>query len=139
MIKTLEQHFIDWEADAFGFGYGTDERHTLSALQLFLKLMPVGQSYNFESMERELGPVVAWLLINALCKNHTLDYGTSPRHAWLTRGGMELRAFVAQHSVTQLVSMITMHNGDYVHCFRNLCQCDLANPKPKCVNPFWQS
>jgi hypothetical protein len=31
-----DKHFIDWETDVFGFGYGTGEPHTLPALRLFL-------------------------------------------------------------------------------------------------------
>jgi len=33
-----DKHFIDWESDIFGFGYGSGEQFTLAALKEFLQL-----------------------------------------------------------------------------------------------------
>jgi hypothetical protein len=140
--KTIEQHFVDWEADAFGFSYGTGEPHILAALKTFLALTPFGQSYQFEMLEQVLTPTVAWLMINALCKCDIVEYGSSPRYGWLTEGGKQLRAFVGQRTVEELVTLVTsIDNGNYVHCGRGRKECQCGGfdyGQRMCPNPFWR-
>ena len=38
LTKTLEDNFVDWEGHVFGFGYGTGEPHTLSALVVLVQI-----------------------------------------------------------------------------------------------------
>lgn len=92
MTKTLEQNFADWEGNAFGFGYGTGEPHTLRALKGFFDALGTengAHCYNYEKLEEALTAPVAWLLINILCRHgaDVIEYGTSPRYGWLTTEG----------------------------------------------------
>lgn len=135
-MKTIEQHFADWESEVFGYGYGTGEEHVLGALKQFLSLCSKGQfshAYDHEELSAALTPVVAWLLINALCSAGTLEYGTSPRFGWLTREGEALRAFVGERTVEQLE--VASQDDDMV-CYRDHCNCgDGHDCRP--LNPFW--
>ena len=134
-MKTIEQHFADWESEAFGFGYGTGEEHVLRALKQFLTLCSEGQfshAYDHEKLSAALTPTVAWLLINALCRHGVLEYGTSPRYGWLTPQGEALRAFVAERTVEQLE--IAAQDDEMV-CYRDHCNCDDGDCRPH--NPFW--
>ncbi|GAG02270.1 unnamed protein product, partial [marine sediment metagenome] len=36
-MKTIEEQFIDWESEVFGFGYGSGEEHILKALKEFFE------------------------------------------------------------------------------------------------------
>lgn len=138
-MKSIEQHFTDWESDAFGYGYGTGEEHVLTSLKTFFASVPVGaaageRSYNFQVLESTLTPPVAWLLINALCHIDAIEYGTSPRFGWLTDSGEALGKFFAEHTVEQLYEL-TNPDHDYVHCFPAHCNCDDGDCRP--FNPFW--
>lgn len=138
MPKTIEQNFIDWEAHVFGFSYGSGEPHIMPALKTFLELCnegDLGHSYDYKKLENALGKVVAWLLINTLCQYEVdvIEYGSSPRHAWLTPQGKELKAFVATKTAEELVEIVTEFDPEYVHCYPEGCNCG----EHKCVNPFW--
>jgi hypothetical protein len=129
MSKTIDENFIDWESHVFGFGYGTGERHTLGALKGFFGAIGDergSHTYNYETIERALGPIVTWLLINALCKADIIEYGTSPRYGWLTDEGKELQAYLARHTLDELVE---------------LCNCGPKGYEEgrRCPNPFWKS
>lgn len=138
MTKTLEDYFADWEGATFGFGYGSGEQHTIPALLAFLALCPETGNYNYEAMEKELGPTVAWLFINILCRADMIEYGTSPRFGWLTETGRRLRAFVLSKTADELISL-TVRGDDYDPCLPGACNCGpLGYEKGRvCQNPFW--
>jgi len=53
MTKTIEEYFRDWEGNAFGYGYGSGEEHTILALKKFLELCiepPLGTSYDYKKL-----------------------------------------------------------------------------------------
>ena len=142
MTKSIDEHFIDWEASALGFGYGTGEPHTIPALRRFLDLCREGghhDAYDHRTLERELGPVVAWLLINLLCREGMIDYGTSSRQGWLTPAGEALRDFMTVRTADELVGLVAGHDDDRIECYRDACHCgpDGFRPRVPCPNPFW--
>lgn len=130
-MRANDQHFIDWECHALGYGYGTGEEFIIPALKRFMEMAPpCGGSYHHEALEAALGPAVAWLLINLLCRADIIEYGTSPRHGWLTRKGEALKAYLASKSTDELLAVI----GDGESCcFPDTCQCEGVN----CPNPLW--
>jgi hypothetical protein len=137
-IKSIEDSFTDWESHVFGFGYGSGEEHTIPALKRFLELCPEDAGYDYQVLEKELGATVAWLLINILAKARILEYGSSPRFAWLTEQGLALKAFCASKTVEELYAL-TCKDEDYDICYPDAC-----NHGPtgyvegrKCINPFW--
>jgi hypothetical protein len=94
-MKTTDDYFRDWESHFLGFGYGSGEEHVTPALKRFMELgQNDGGSYDHRELERELGPVVAWLLVNLLCHADAIEYGTSPRFGWLTPHGQRLREYI---------------------------------------------
>lgn len=133
-MKTLEQHFADWESHVFGYGYGTGEEFTLKALKGFLSAIPADGSYDYQELEEAVTAVVAWLLINTLAHADMIEYGTSPRYGWLTKNGKALAGFVAERSVDELHAL-TSHREDYVECYPDHCNCDDGDCRPG--NPFW--
>lgn len=142
MTKTLEQNFADWESGVFGFGYGTGEEHTLAALKTFFENVHErdgSQVYDHRELEAALTPTVAWLLINRLCQVDVIDYGTSPRFAWLTEEGKRLKEFVASKSVAELETICCDRSEDYIVCFPDCCNCGPNGYEQGrvCVNPFW--
>lgn len=138
--KTRDEYFRDWFADAFGYGYGTGERPILTALQQFLELCPDGGSYGYEDLEAALTPVVAWLLINRLCGADILEYGVSPRFAWLTGKGKRLKAYVVGRSVDELYETAACYTEDYNICDSGACNCGPRGyvAGRVCDNPFWK-
>jgi len=131
------KHFIDWEAQVFGFGYGTGEPHILKALKVFLELCKPSAgypSYKYEELEVVLGATTAWLLINALCHADCINYGTSTRYAWLDDKGKLLQEFVAQHTAQELYEM-TAVDENYIHCMSGHCNCE--PDQPNCKNPLF--
>jgi len=100
------------------------------------------QVYNPQKLEESLTPTVAWLLINTLCKHNVdvLEYGSSPRYAWLTDKGVRLRDFVAKHTSEELINIATDHDENYVHCYPDACNCgENGFDKDRvCENPFWR-
>lgn len=141
MAKSIEDNFADWEGATFGFGYGSGEEHVIPALRAFLKLCPNGDlhhAYDYDELERELTPQVAWLLINALCRADILEYGTSPRYGWLTPQGEALKSFVLQRSTERLVELATSREEASDVCYPDACNCDGYEKGKICVNPFWR-
>ncbi len=143
MTKSIEDNFSDWEADVFGFGYGTGEPHTVPALRKFFELcVPnaegTSRSYDYRQLETELTPPVAWMLINTLCHADIIEYGTSPRFGWLTGRGDRLCAFVLSKTEDELV-LLTCRDSDYGPCYPDACNCgpDGYQAGVKCDNPFW--
>lgn len=126
--KSIEDSFRDWEADTFGFGYGTGEQHIIPALRRFLELCCGGRHnrvYDYNELEQELTPTVAWLLINILCstKVDMIEYGVSTRYAWLTAKGERLKEFMLSRSNEELVAIITSRTDGYLPCCRDACNC----------------
>lgn len=138
-MKPIEDSFRDWESNAFGYGYGTGERHVLMALSQFMFLCQRNGSYDFELLEAELTPAVAWLLINRLADVGILEYGTSTRCAWLTDEGKRLKDFIASRSVDELVEL-TVVTEEHTYCYPTACNCgpDGYERGRKCENPFWR-
>lgn len=144
-IKTLDNYFRDWEAYVFGFGYGTGEPHIIPCLHKFLDLCRkpgLGLAYDFMELEQELGGPTTWLLINILCRHNVVEYGTSPRHGWLTAEGQRLRAYVCDRDPELLVEMSCNGPGldeGYAHCRPDTCNCgpDGYENGRVCPNPFW--
>ena len=138
MTKTLEDYFADWEGHNFGFGYGSGEEHTIWALKTFLKACPEDGGYDYKTLEARLGAVIAWLLINALCKADIFEYGTSPRYAWFTEKGKRLKAFIGSQTLDDLVEM-TNRDQNYFYCDPHDCNCGPSGYEAGrvCQNPFW--
>ena len=135
--KTIDQFFSDWETSALGYGYGSGEEHILKALKTFFALCPSGDAdsrgYDYKVLEQELTPTVAWLLINLLCKWDILEYGTSPRYAWMTDQGYAMKKYFDERTLEQLCEACS-HDENYSECYPDACNCD--GPK-MCANPFW--
>lgn len=141
--KTQGEYFRDWEGNSFGYGYGSGEPHTIPALRRFMELCdepPYGHSYSYERLEAELTPAVAWLLISALCKADIIEYGTSPRFAWLTKKGERLKRFMLSHTDDELVEIACSHDESYTHCYPDACNCGPGGYEKNrvCPNPFWR-
>ncbi len=141
--RSIESYFADWEGEAFGFGYGTGEPHTLAALKAFFAAIGRDDSptaYDYEKLEAAVGATVAWLLINILCKWNidVIEYGTSPRYGWLTKNGEKLQAFLATKSVDELLEVCCVAETEY-GCGPNTCNCgpEGYDEKRVCPNPFF--
>lgn len=141
-MKTLENSFKDWESDVFGFGYGTGEEYIIPALKHFMELCSEGSygtSYDHDKLTACLTGAVAWLLINALCKADIIEYGTSPRYAWLTDKGKCLKEFVASRTVDELYEIAAGGDENYTSCSPKYCNCGENGYEEGrvCANPFW--
>lgn len=131
-MKTLDDYFTDWEAHVFGYGYGSGEEHVIPALKRFFVLCPANSGYDYQTLEVKLTPAVAWLLINVLAHADLLEYGTSPRYAWLTERGRALKQYLDSKSAEELQAILAR---DYDrHCYPDHCNCDDG----PCHNPFWR-
>ena len=139
MSKSLEDYFIDWESTAIGFGYGSGEPFTIPALHRFMELCPREGCYRYEVLEECLGGAIFWLLVSVLCKAQILEYGTSPRAAWLTNEGRSLRDFVLSKSPEELVEIVTRFDENYIVCYPDSCNCGPNGYQEGviCANPFW--
>lgn len=134
-MKTIEQSFADWESHVFGYGYGSGEEHVIIALKKFFNAVPIDGNYDYKELETMLTPTVAWLLINVLCHAHMIEYGTSPRFAWLTKSGKAMQKFLASKTIEEL-----LNNPDSEdHCSPDCCNCgpDGYQEGIHCTNPFW--
>lgn len=129
-----DKHFIDWEAHVWGYGYGTGEQYTLKALKDFFDVLHQDEygGYDYVVLEGALTPPTAWLMINILCHQDILSYGTSPRHGWLTPKGKLLRAYLSTRSVETLYELVTDPDPEQFNCFPGQCQCEVP-----CKNPLW--
>lgn len=143
-MEPTEKNFADWEGCAFGFGYGTGEEHTLRALKGFFDQIGIDperpRAYDYERLEEALGPQVAWLIINALCRHGVgvIEYGTSPRYGWLTTEGEALKKFVDARTVAELEEICSSRSHDA--CYPDACNCgpDGYEKGRVCPNPFWR-
>lgn len=145
--RTPESYFADWESHAFGFGYGSGEGHILAAVKTFFATVgkdePADRQhcYDYQKLEAALTPTVAWLLINALAKwdVDVIEYGTSPRYAWLTDNGIKLRDFIAAKSVEDLADICCADCGENPGCGPRTCNCGPHgyDENRVCPNPFF--
>ena len=136
-MKTIADHFSDWESHVFGYGYGTGEPHIIQALRTFFDACGSAPShaYQYDKLESLLTPTVAWLLINALCHADIIEYGTSPRFGWMTTpNGKELFRFVTTHDVKAMIYLAN-RNQEHTPCYPDHCNCDDG----PCQNPFWRA
>lgn len=143
-MKSLEHQFRDWVNYFLGYGYGTGEEYTLSALKTFMETVHKDGMYDYRELEQAVTPTVAWLLINILIEAEIIDYGSSPRHAWLTPSGKELKKFTAQHTSKELVDICcaSMHGEFYIYCCPEFCNCtqeEIQQNRGPCItqNRFW--
>lgn len=127
-----DKHFIDWENEVFGYGYGTGELHTLRVLKKFFSAVPKEGNYDFEKMEKALGPQQFWLLLNTLCHADIIEYGTSPRYGWLTEKGQILLDYLAPLSIKELYEMVGV-DDTYIYCYNGVCNCE-----EPCNNPLFR-
>lgn len=145
VAKAIEESFVDWESHVFGFGYGTGEEHVLRSLKGFFDAFGVDDrphSYDYEKVEAAIGAPAAWLLINILCRHgvNIIEYGSSPRYAWLSSEGVALKAFVDTKSVGELVT-ICCEDVEHDYCGPDCCNCGPNGYEAGkvCENPFWRT
>lgn len=138
IVKSLDGHFRSWESTAFGFGYGTGEKHLLSALKTFLATCHSDDTYDYRELEEALTPTVAWLLICILCREDIINYGVSPRYAWLDQSGKALKQYVCNRTVEELDEILHDGNPNDI-CMRDACNCGPTGYEKGrvCPNPFW--
>jgi len=140
--KSDDQFFIDWESMVFGYGYGTGEQYTLhTVIKFFRSLNDDGRSYDYEKVERLLGKEIAWLMINIFCKNNLIDYGTSPRHGWLSSSGLALAKYIKSKSSEDLYHVVMNDDAyremDIGYCNKRTCNCYPDQMNGICrTNPF---
>lgn len=141
MSKSLDENWADWEASAFGYGYGTGEAYIIPALKEWFAAVgrdDIQHGYDCEVLERACGAGVAWLIINVLCRADIIEYGTSPRYGWLTPEGERLKSYIDSKSADELYDLTCRDEG-YVHCYPDACNCGPHGYEQgrKCENPFW--
>lgn len=136
--KTLDESFRDYEASAFGFGYGTGEAFIVPALHRLFSAIP-DRLYAHTALEEAVGGPAAWLLINVLCREGNIEYGTSPRFGWLTPSGERLRSYLLAKTPDELLEVLA-YDENYIICSRDSCNCGPEGYEPgrKCANPFWE-
>lgn len=141
MKHELDKHFRDWEASALGFGYDTGDLPVLRVLKGFFEELENQRSYDYEKLQERFGEETTWFLINLLCREALIEYGTSSRYGWLTAAGDTMRLYFAAKTVEELVELTTSSDEDsgFDLCYRNGCNCgpDGWSAKKLCHNPFW--
>ena len=139
-MRVTDKHFQEWEKEAFGYGYGTGEAYILPLLHQFFATLPDGHAYTSERVVEYLDAAPAWLLINVLCRENILDYGTSPRNGWLTHAGELLREYVLSHSPEELYTIVAADmDPRELFCTRTFCTCPDGVDGQGCQNnPLWQ-
>lgn len=144
-VKTLDQHFTDWESHVFGLGYGTGEQYIIPALKHFMDAIGrlkdgLPNAYLHDNLESAVGNTTAWLLITILVKYDIIEYGTSPRCGWLTKEGEALRAYLDTKTCEHLLDLTGKSIDDHTFCQPDFCNCGPSGySKIKiCHNPFWK-
>lgn len=140
MEKTPDESFRDWEATAFGFGYGSGEPHVIPALKTFVAAIPE-REYDYQKLEEAVGPVAAWMFINTFCRGNHIDYGSSTRFGWLTPSGIALKEYVDSKTADELLEAIFRDGPeDATICYPDACNCGPAGYEKGrvCKNPFWE-
>lgn len=86
----------------FEYGYGTGEHHTQKAMERFLDCCVEGK-YDYREVETQLGPELAWCMIEILCRADVIEYGCSPRNGWLTGFGVFLKEQIESVEASPMV------------------------------------
>jgi hypothetical protein len=142
-MKTIDEFFRDWFHEPFGYGYGTGEESILYQLRALVELLHWNENgenftYKYDELEAGLGEATAWLLINALCKNGDIDYGTSPRFGWFYGHAKRLIDYIKNHEVDDMYETVAGYDQDYHLCFEDYCDCGNGQVHHRCKNnPFW--
>lgn len=147
--KPIEIYFRDWFNEAFGYCYGTGEDYLIPLLRKFLDSckpeLSKSHSYSHEVLEQTLGKEITWLMICTLCGNDVIEYGISPRFAWLSIEGRRLKNFIGTKTDDELYELATQEENDEVenshHCYHNYGGCNCKSNGHRrdtfCANPFW--
>jgi|SRR5277367_6956304 len=138
MDKSIDDYFVDWENETFCYSYGTGEKYIIAALKKFMEMVPMEGFYEYNQLECELSPTVAWLLICILCNADILDHGCSSRYSWLTNCGRQLKEYLGNNTLEQLENVLN-RTENYRVCFPNACNCGPTGYLEGlvCQNPFW--
>ena len=144
-IKSEDEHFRCWFGDLMGNGYGSGEEHIVPVLKQFMDNLEEyndgkGLRYDYEHMEKALGPAQFWLMLELLCHGRHLSWGTSSRFGWMEFGhGVNLARYVRSHTVEQMLETIFDGNELSDWCYPNACNCGERGyvEGRKCPNPFW--
>jgi len=122
ITEITDKNFIDWFSENFGYGYGDGEQYTIPALKGFLEVCPIEGTYDYKDIENKIGKAETWFLMNVLCKIRFIEYGTSPRFAWLDTKGKLLKKYLETKTSDELYELV-MVDGDYIHCSSTHCNC----------------
>jgi hypothetical protein len=110
--RMTDKQFREWEDVAFGYGYGTGEPHIIAGLRVFFGAVKADGGYSYLDIEKAMGELPAWLVINALNHSGVLNYGTSPRFGWMEGKGHELREYFAANSDERILSVLVAECDD---------------------------
>lgn len=92
-----------------GYGYGTGEYVIVPLIKKFLTLCKANDyKYDHSEIEKKLGQAITWFLINGLCKLDVIEYGTSPRFAWISGDKEDLVHAIVKSSDDELYKIATM-------------------------------
>ena len=129
-----DKHFIDWFGEVFMYGYGTGEEFYIKALKDFFDNLEDKRSYDYQILEEKMGKAECWFIINHLCHEDFISYGTSTRFAWIEGGGELLREYFEGKTCDELYELV-MVPETYVHCYQKWCNCE---PENSCKNPLFK-
>jgi hypothetical protein len=121
-MTITNKNFSDWFQENMGYGYGTGEVYTIPALKEFLSTCPLDGNYNYEDLEKNVGTVGTWFLMNILCSTNIIEYGTSPRYGWLTEKGKALKNYMDEQKSTELYDIVCSRDQETI-CTSNYCNC----------------
>lgn len=138
MKALTDKNFIDWFSENFGYGYGDGEQYIIPALTGFLYHCPEDGNYDYEVLEKHIGKAEVWFLMNVLCKERFIEYGTSPRFGWLDDKGKLLKQYLGQKTADELYELVMTDSGD-THCGSHYCNCGEHGYEAgrKCDNPLF--
>lgn len=133
-----DKHFIDWYSHTFGYGYGDGELHIIPALKGFMATTPMEGNYDYREIENAIGKAPTWFLMNELCEQNFIEYGTSPRFGWLDKKGKLLKEYMTDKTAEKLYELV-MVDSDYYHCDPDFCNCgpNGYSKEKICHNPLF--
>lgn len=144
MRRTIDDYFRDWFHEPFGYGYGSGEESILKSLKNMTNILKDNidsggnYTYDYRDLEKLLGEEVTWLLINALCKNDDIEYGSSPRFGWFYGSSARLIEYIKEHSVDDMYETVCGYDVSTDMCFGQYCSCGEKQVNKRCPNnPFW--
>lgn len=140
MTEKIDKYFRDWVSEVFPYGYGSGEPCIVPAVRRFFELCTHNgtDSYDYRVLEEALTPTTTWLLIGALCGANIVEYGTSPRFAWLTPKGKKLKEYMLSKTDDELVEIACEWDEALPGCSKEYCNCgETSVMGAVCPNPFW--